>query len=108
MFFWSMSGSFTYRHHIEPRVNFSSLFHQNHIDVSRTACADLGDKLTSGCEDHKCAHMCRRVGGMMTDVHVAILSKSLHICEKKKCVCTGCESHVGADLGAACASLHCA
>ena len=40
-----------------------------------------GDKQTSGCEDHKCAHMYRRVGGMMTDVHVAILSKSLHICE---------------------------
>ena len=40
-----------------------------------------GDKQTSGCEDHKCAHMYRRVGGMMTNVHVAILSKSLHICE---------------------------
>ena len=40
-----------------------------------------GDKQTSGCEDHKCAHMYRRVGGMMTDVHVAILSKPLHICE---------------------------
>ena len=30
----------------------------------------------------KYAHMYRRVGGMMTDVHVAIFSKSLHICEK--------------------------
>ena len=40
-----------------------------------------GDKQTSGCEDHKYAHMYRRVGGMMTNVHVAILSKSLHICE---------------------------
>ena len=40
-----------------------------------------GDKQTSGCEDHNCAHMYRRVGGMMTDVHVAILSKPLHICE---------------------------
>ena len=39
------------------------------------------DKQKSGCEDHKCAHMCRRVGGMMTDVHVAILSMPLHICE---------------------------
>ena len=36
-----------------------------------------GDKQTSGCEDHKCAHMYRRVGGMMLDVHVAILSKPL-------------------------------
>ena len=40
------------------------------------------DKQTSGCEDHKCAHMYRRVGGMMLDVHVAILSKPLHICER--------------------------
>ena len=39
------------------------------------------DKQTSGCGDHKCAHLYRRVGGMMTDVHVAILSKPLHICE---------------------------
>ena len=32
------------------------------------------------------ARICtERVGGMMTDVHVAILSKSLHICEKKMC-----------------------
>ena len=44
----------------------------------------FSDKQTSGCEDHKCAHMYRRVGGMMTDVHVAILSKSLHICEKRE------------------------
>ena len=64
------------------------------------------DKQTSGCEDHKCAQMFRRVGGMMTDVHVAILSKPLHICEKEKVCCTGCESHVGVDLGAACASLN--
>ena len=40
-----------------------------------------GDKQTSGCEDHKCAHMYRRVHGMMANVHVAILSKPLHVCE---------------------------
>ena len=72
---------------------------------------NCNDKQTSGCEDHKCAHIYRRVGGMMTNVHVAILSKSLHICEKKKkralLRCTGCASHVCVDWGAACASLCC-
>ena len=32
-----------------------------------------GDEKTTSFEDHKCAHMYMWVGGMMTDVHVAIL-----------------------------------
>ena len=51
------------------------------LAVRRTPLVAFCDKQTSGCEDHKCAHMYRRVGGMMLDVHVAILSKPLHICE---------------------------
>ena len=30
----------------------------------------FGDEQKSGCENRKCGHMCRWVGGMMTNVHV--------------------------------------
>ena len=45
--FWSMSGNFIYRHHVEPRVKLYSpreeSFHipLKYIDVSRTTCTNL-------------------------------------------------------------------
>ena len=44
--FWSMSGNFIYRHHVEPRVRLyspteeSSLIPLKYIDVSRTICTN--------------------------------------------------------------------
>ena len=46
--FWSMSGSFIYRHHVEPRVELYSPREESFpiplkcIDVTRTAHANLG------------------------------------------------------------------
>ena len=48
--FWSMSGNFIYRHHVEPRVNFYSPREESfpiplkYIDVSRTAHTNLDVK----------------------------------------------------------------
>ena len=40
--FWSMSGSFIYRHHVEPRVKFYSPL--KYIDVTRTTHTNLDVK----------------------------------------------------------------
>ena len=48
--FWSMSGNFLYRHHVEPRVKLYSPREESfpiplkYIDVSRTTCANLDVK----------------------------------------------------------------
>ena len=48
--FWSMSGSFIFRHHVEPRVKLYSLREESfpiplkHIDVSRTTRTNLDVK----------------------------------------------------------------
>ena len=48
--FWSMSGSFIYRHHVEPRVKLYSLREESfpiplkYIDVSRTTHTNLDVK----------------------------------------------------------------
>ena len=48
--FWSISGNFIYRHHVEPRVKLYSPREESfpiplkYIDVSRTTCANLDVK----------------------------------------------------------------
>ena len=56
--FWSMSGNFIYRHHVEPRVKFSSpreeLFpiQLKYIDVSRTTHSNLDVMQESHIDDY--------------------------------------------------------
>ena len=56
--FWSMSGSFIYRHHVEPRVKLHSAREEsfpiplNYIDVSRTTHTNLDDDQESRIDDY--------------------------------------------------------
>ena len=55
--FWSMSGNFIYRHHVEPRVKLYSPrqesfpFPLKYIDVSRTTCTNLDVKQEKRIDD---------------------------------------------------------
>ena len=56
--FWSMSGNFIYRHHVEPRVKFYSLREEpfpipvKYIDVSRTTQTNLDVMQESRIDDY--------------------------------------------------------
>ena len=56
--FWSMSGSFIYRHHVEPRVKLYSPREESfpiplkHIDVSRTTHTNLDVKQEKHIDDY--------------------------------------------------------
>ena len=56
--FWSMSGSFVYRHHVEPRVTLYSSREESfpiplkYIDVSRTTHANLDVKQEKRIDDY--------------------------------------------------------
>ena len=56
--FWSMSGSFIYRHHVEPRVELYSPREESfpiplkYIDVSRTTCTNLDVKQEKRIDDY--------------------------------------------------------
>ena len=56
--FWSMSGSFTYRHHVEPRVKLYSPREESfpiplkYIDVSRTTHTNLDVKQEKRIDDY--------------------------------------------------------
>ena len=56
--FWSMSGNFIYRHHVEPRVKLCSPREESfpiplkYIDVSRTTCTNLDVKLERRIDDY--------------------------------------------------------
>ena len=56
--FWSMSGSFTYRHHVEPRVKLYSPREESfpiplkYIDVTRTTHTNLDVKLEKRIDDY--------------------------------------------------------
>ena len=51
--FWSMSGNFIYRHHVEPRVKFySPPIPLKYIDVSRTTRTNLDVMLECGIDDN--------------------------------------------------------
>ena len=56
--FWSMSGSFRYRHHVEPRVKLYSPREESfpiplkYIDVSRTTHTNLDVKLEKRIDDY--------------------------------------------------------
>ena len=56
--FWSMSGSFVYRHHVEPRVEFYSPREESfpiplkYIDVIRTTHTNLDVKLEKRIDDY--------------------------------------------------------
>ena len=56
--FWSMSGSFIYRHHVEPRVKLYSPREESfpiplkYIDVSRTTCTNLVVKQERRIDDY--------------------------------------------------------
>ena len=55
--FWSMSGSFIYRHHVEPRVKLHSLREESfpippkYIDVTRTTHTNLDVKQEKRIDD---------------------------------------------------------
>ena len=56
--FWSMSGSFIYRHHVEPRVKLYSPREESfpiplkYIEVSRTTCTNLDVKQEKRIDDY--------------------------------------------------------
>ena len=56
--FWSMSGNFIYRHHVEPRVKLDSAREESfpiplkYIDVSRTTCTNLDVKQEKRIDDY--------------------------------------------------------
>ena len=56
--FWSMSGNFIYRHHVEPRVKLYSSREESfriplkYIDVSRTTRINLDVKHERGIDDY--------------------------------------------------------
>ena len=56
--FWSMSGSFIYRHHVEPRVELYSPREEpfpiplKYIDVTRTTCTNLDVKQEKRIDDY--------------------------------------------------------
>ena len=56
--FWSMSGNFIYRHHVEPRVKLYSSREESfpiplkHIDVSRTTHTNLDVKQEKRIDDY--------------------------------------------------------
>ena len=56
--FWSMSGNFIYRHHVEPRVKLYSPREESfplplkYIDVSRTTHTNLDVKQEKGIDDY--------------------------------------------------------
>ena len=56
--FWSMSGNFTYRHHVEPRVKFYSPREESfpiplkYIDASRTTQTNLDVKQEKRIDDY--------------------------------------------------------
>ena len=56
--FWSMSGSFIYRHHVEPRVKLYSPREESfpiplkYIDVSRTTHTNLNVKQEKRIDDY--------------------------------------------------------
>ena len=56
--FWSMSGNFIYRHHVEPRVKLYSPREESfpiplkYIDVSRTTPTNLDVKQEKGIDDY--------------------------------------------------------
>ena len=56
--FWSMSGSFIYRHHVEPRVALYSPREESfpvplqYIDVTRTTHTNLDVKLEKRVDDY--------------------------------------------------------
>ena len=57
-YFWSMSGNFIYRHHVEPRVKLYSPREESfpvplkHIDVSRTTHSNLNVKQEKRIDDY--------------------------------------------------------
>ena len=56
--FWSMSGNFIYRHHVEPRVKLHSPREESfpiplkYVDVSRTSCTHLDVKQEKRIDDY--------------------------------------------------------
>ena len=50
--FWSMSGSFTYRHHVEPRREESFPIPLKYIDVTRTTHTNLDVKQEKRIDDY--------------------------------------------------------
>ena len=56
--FWSMSGNFMYRHHVEPRIKLYSLIEESflfpltYIDVSRTTHTNLDVKQERRIDDY--------------------------------------------------------
>ena len=56
--FWSMSGNFIYRHHVEPRAKLYSPREESfpiplkYIDVSRTTCTNLDVKQEKRIDDY--------------------------------------------------------
>ena len=56
--FWSMSGNFMYRHHVEPRVKLYSPREESfpiplkYVDVSRTTCTNLDVKQEKRIDDY--------------------------------------------------------
>ena len=56
--FWSMSGNFIHRHHVEPRVKFYASREESfpiplkYIDVSRTTCKNLDVKQEKRIDDY--------------------------------------------------------
>ena len=56
--FWSMSGSFIYRHHVEPRIKLFSPREESfpiplkYIDVPRTICTNLDVKQEKRIDDY--------------------------------------------------------
>ena len=56
--FWSTSGNFIYRHHVEPRVKLYSPREESfpiplkYIDVSRTSCTNLDVKQEKRIDDY--------------------------------------------------------
>ena len=56
--FWSLSGNFIYRHHVEPRVKLYSPREESfpiplkYIDVSRTTHTNLGVKQEKRIDDY--------------------------------------------------------
>ena len=55
--FWSMSGSFIYRHHVEPRVKLCSPREESYsnevLDVSRSTCTNLDVKQEKRIDDYR-------------------------------------------------------
>ena len=70
--FWSMSGSFIYRHHVEPRVKLCSPREESfpiplkYIDVSRTTPTNLDVKQEKRIDDYWNIDVSRDLSGSWT------------------------------------------